>query len=62
MRSSVRVFAAAFASLFLLAIVTGALPQKNGERANKNSEKADMAGQSFNFFLNRTGIHNGNLT
>ena len=54
MKSSVRVFSAALASLLLLAIVTSTLAQKN-------SESPKLAKRSFNFFLNRTGIHTGNL-
>ena len=54
MRSSVRVFGAAFASILLLGIVTGALAQKN-------SERSELGKTSFNFFLNRTGVHTGNL-
>ncbi|MFB3070905.1 MAG: hypothetical protein ACE1ZK_02445 [Nitrospirales bacterium] len=54
MKSSVRVFSAAFASLLLVAIVTSTLAQKN-------SESPKLAKRSFSFFLNRTGIHTGNL-
>ena len=54
MRSSVRVFSAALASLLLVAIVTSTLAQKN-------SESPKLAKRSFSFFLNRTGIHTGNL-
>ena len=53
-RSSVKVFCAAFASLLILAVVTGAL-------ARKKRDTPESPGQLFNFFLNRTGIHNGNL-
>ena len=54
MRSSVRVFGVAIASLLILAIATGVLAQKKSERPK-------LSKSLFNFFLNRTGIHTGNL-
>ena len=54
MRSSVRVFGVAFTSLVILGIATGVLAQKK-------SESPKLSKSLFNFFLNRTGIHTGNL-
>ncbi len=55
MKSLVKVFSGAFASLVLLALVTGALARNN------DGNPAETNPSFFPFFLNRTGIHNGNL-